>query len=104
DSQNLLATDHGFTVVRSPDEFARVDAATTERLLGLFAPEGRPALDPARPRLADMTRVALDIVSRDPDGFFLLIESEGTDEAAHANAPIDTLLAVLNDLDRAIQV
>jgi alkaline phosphatase len=51
-----------------------------------------------------MTETALAILSRDPDGFFLLVETEGTDEAAHANAPIDQVAAIMADLDQAIRV
>jgi len=63
------------------------------RLLGLFANEemfehrneGPDALyDPAVP-LRDMASKALDVLSRDRDGFFLLLEEEGIDEMAHHN-------------------
>ncbi|NIZ90083.1 alkaline phosphatase [Kineococcus rubinsiae] len=63
------------------------------RLLGLFANEemfehrneGPDALyDPAVP-LRDMASKALDVLSRDRDGFFLLVEEEGVDEMAHHN-------------------
>jgi len=93
-----------YTIVRSPAELAAVDAEQTSALLGLFARSSAPALDPAKPRLARMTETALAILSRDPDGFFLLVETEGSDEASHANEPIDQLVAIMADLDEAIGV
>jgi alkaline phosphatase len=105
DSTDLLPDlPQRYTIVRSPEELAGVDAAETPALLGLFATSNAPALDPAKPRLANMTEAALSILSRDPDGFFLLVETEGSDEAAHANAPIDELAAIMSDLDAAIRV
>jgi alkaline phosphatase len=105
DSQDLLAgLPRPYTIVRSPEELARVDATATPALLGLFASSNAPALDPAKPRLSTMTELALAILSRDPDGFFLLVETEGSDEAAHANASIDELAAIMVDLDNAIHV
>jgi alkaline phosphatase len=69
-------------------------------LLGLFANEEMfehksetvetpPALyDPSVP-LKTMSTKALQLLSRDRDGFFLLIEEEGIDEMAHhANTPL----------------
>jgi alkaline phosphatase len=105
DSQNLLpGLARRYTIARSPAELAAVDRKATPALLGLFAQSNAPALDPAKPRLATMAETALAILSRDPDGFFLLVETEGSDEAAHANAPIDQVAAIMADLDQAIRV
>jgi alkaline phosphatase len=74
------------------------DAAALERargpkLLGLFAneemfehrEEGHGDLyDPVVP-LPDMAAKALDVLSQDRDGFFVLIEEEAIDEMAHEN-------------------
>ncbi len=40
--------------------------------------------DPAVP-LAEMATKALDVLSKDRDGFFVLIEEEAIDEMAHEN-------------------
>jgi alkaline phosphatase len=67
--------------------------ARGSKLLGLFAneemfehrEEGKGDLyDPAVP-LPEMAAKALDVLSRDRDGFFVLIEEEGIDEMAHEN-------------------
>ena len=79
----------GYSYVSDGDALRR--AGLREPLLGLFANEemfehrneGQGDLyEPSVP-LEDMARKALDIVSRDRDGFFLLIEEEGIDEMAH---------------------
>ena len=41
------------------------------------------------PFLSEMTAAALSILERDPDGFFLLVEQEGTDAAGHQPNPSD---------------
>jgi alkaline phosphatase len=105
DSQNLLLRlARDYTIVRSPAELARLDGQHTAALIGLFTVSRSPALDPAKPRLATMTEAALAILSRNRNGFFLLVETEGSDEAAHANAPIGEVVEIMADLDRAIQV
>jgi alkaline phosphatase len=105
DSQNLLpALESRYVVVTRLEELAGLDMKATTALLALFGQSNNPVLDPSRPRLAQMARTALNILSNDPDGFFLLLETEGTDEAAHANAPIEDVLAVMADLDAAIGV
>ena len=72
---------------------AGLAAATSPKLLGLFANEemfehrneGEGAIyEPAVP-LRDMAAKALDTLSQDEDGFFLLVEEEGIDEMAHHN-------------------
>ena len=65
-----------------------MNAAAGDRLLGLFAPIGLPrAWDRPEsvPSLLDMTRKALDVLNRDPDGFFLLIEGSQVDWSAHGH-------------------
>lgn len=41
--------------------------------------------DPQSPTLAEMTTVAIERLSKDPDGFFLLVEEEATDTGGHVN-------------------
>jgi alkaline phosphatase len=60
-------------------------------LLGLFAneemfqqaPEGQGAVYDPPVSLPEMTQKAIDILSQDPEGFFLMVEEEGIDEMAH---------------------
>jgi alkaline phosphatase len=81
---------------------AGLAAAGGERLLGLFS-DGPLHAGPSDPSLAELTRAALTRLSADPDGFLLVVEEEGVDEAAHDNAGA-ALLAALRSLDDAVQV
>jgi alkaline phosphatase len=85
--------------------------ARSGRLLGLFAneemfnqaPEGEgDVYDPVVP-LPEMTRKALDVVSRDRDGFFLFVEEEAIDEMAHENNA-RLMIKAGQQLDRTVQV
>jgi alkaline phosphatase len=61
----------------------------TDKLIGLFAEEGMaPELDrdeTNQPSLAEMTDSALDILKKDKDGFFLMVEGSQIDWAGHDN-------------------
>jgi hypothetical protein len=53
--------------------------------------------------LAEMTGAAVEILSRNPEGFFLMVEESAIDRMAHRNNAPLTLKGVL-ELDRAVQV
>lgn len=81
------------------------------RLLGLFAneemfqqaPEGEGAVYDPPVSLPEMTQKAIDILSQDPDGFFLMVEEEGIDEMAHqGNAEL--VIKAGEQLDEAVKV
>ncbi|MEK6222717.1 MAG: alkaline phosphatase, partial [Chloroflexota bacterium] len=94
DGRNLVeeAIGAGYTFVCSPAELAAVDTSNVSRLLGLFARDG--LVRPHSPSLADMTRIAIEILSRDEDGFFLMVEGGQIDWAGHDNDPEDMLESV----------
>ncbi len=73
-------------VVTTAAALAAVDPASTRHLLGLFA-DSHMAYEAKRgddqPSLAEMTRRAIDILSRDEDGFFLMVEGGRIDHAHH---------------------
>jgi alkaline phosphatase len=90
---------------------AGLAAAEGDRLLGLFANEEMFQMReeglgdeyaPVVP-LADMTAKALDVLSEDDDGFFLLVEEEGVDEMAHHDNGA-RMLQTMRALDDAVQV
>ena len=76
--------------VWNSEQFKRVDAATTDHLLGLFEAshmeyEADRADDRAgEPSLTEMTEKAIQIVSKNPKGYFLHIESGRIDHGHHA--------------------
>lgn len=100
-SPELLQKFAGYEIVRSAEELAR---ATGPRLLGLFHEDHIPYVLDRRgePSLADMTRKALEILSRDPDGFFVMIEGGRIDMACHASdAP--SCVREMVDFDAAVR-
>jgi len=85
DSEDLIAQaiTAGYEHVCTASGLAAVDAASSPRLLGLFADDEMAR--PFSPDLAAMTQRAIDILSRDPQGFFLMVEGGQIDKAAHAH-------------------
>ncbi|MEX2471829.1 MAG: alkaline phosphatase, partial [Gemmatimonadota bacterium] len=89
-----------------PADAAELAAAASGegRLIGLFAADDMPRAGSRTPDLPTMTRVALDRLSRNDEGFFLLVETEGTDSYQHDNDPLASIEAEIVELDRAIAV
>ncbi len=54
------------------------------------------------PTLADMTQAALNVLGRDRDGFWLMVEGGDIDWGAHDNN-MDGIIGAMNDFDRSVQ-
>ncbi len=98
----------GYEYVTTSSELER---AESDKLLGLFANqnlfEAQPpgegdSYDPPV-SLPALTRKALDVLARDPDGFFVMIEEAAVDRMAHKNNARLAIQGVL-ELDRAVAV
>lgn len=103
DNRNLIdefvAKEYVF--VYNGTAFQGVDANETEKLLGLFDNSHmqyeleRIASTEKDPSLANMTEKAIAILSKNPKGFFLMVEGGRIDHASHArslnNTTMDTL-------------
>ena len=85
------AQELGYQYVTDADSLKKAKVGKDGKLLGLFANEemfehhneGPEAIyDPSVP-LPTMAAKALDVLKKDKQGFFLLIEEEGIDEMAH---------------------
>jgi alkaline phosphatase len=67
-----------YQYVESKDDLLNINPAETDFLMGLFGPSDVGYLDEQEilndPSLEDMTRVAIEILSRNPKGFFLFVE------------------------------
>ncbi|WP_299728593.1 alkaline phosphatase [uncultured Endozoicomonas sp.] len=110
DNKNLLETaeNAGYQVALTKTE---LDAAKGDKVLGLFAYSGmadgikhtshKDDLSRTEPTLKEMTAKALDILSQDPDGFFLMVEGGRIDWAGHDN-DAGTMLHELLKFDEAI--
>ncbi|MCR6105476.1 alkaline phosphatase [Salipaludibacillus agaradhaerens] len=88
ETRHLLneAKDEGYEFVENKDELLN---ANSNQILGLFAND---SLEPElhregteQPSLADMTSSAIEALSQDEDGFFLMVEGSQIDWAGHAN-------------------
>ncbi|QGG58810.1 alkaline phosphatase [Paenibacillus sp. B01] len=105
DGNNLLASIKalGYDYVTTP---AALKASKSDKLWGMF---GSKALDydldrdPSKqPSLAEMTSKAIEVLSKDKDGFFLMVEGSKVDWAAHANDPVGVVSDVLA-FDKAVE-
>lgn len=86
--RKAFLTQQGYTLATDADDLR----AAKGKIFGLFAPgemtakverrSGKPCSEPTLPEMADK---ALEILSNDPDGFFLLIEGAQVDKGNHAN-------------------
>lgn len=104
DGRNLLdeAAAAGYTVAASWEETQQA----TLPLLALLDMDSLPYevdRDDDEPSLADLTQLALDRLSGDEAGFFVMIEAARIDHAAHSNDAAGTLHDVLA-YDRALAV
>lgn len=87
-TDETLSGGTGFKKVFSRDELLAASADGGDRLVGIFS-EGQMSYEldrtEAEPHIAEMTRVALERLSRHPDGFVMQVEGGRIDHAAHIN-------------------
>jgi alkaline phosphatase len=112
DSRDLIgeARNKGYTVVANDQEVAALDAAKTEKVLGLFSASGFPSAIDRQPQqktgvptLSQLTAKALDILKKKARGFFLMVEGGQVDWVEHGN-DVASVLHEMLEFDRAIGV
>lgn len=117
DGRNLIeeAKKRGYAVVYTREEMQALDPTKVEKVLGVFAlvhtfsdqnfkdnqRDGKPDYEPQAPTIAEMMSFALTMLKRDPDGFFLVAEEEGTDNFGNANN-VTGWLEAMRRADQAI--
>jgi alkaline phosphatase len=90
-TEEWTSSREGAVYVWNREELESLDLGTTQHLLGLFEPadmkwdDDRPSDPAGEPSLAEMTGVAIDILARDPDGFFLMVEGGRIDHGHHVS-------------------
>ena len=94
DGRNLTqeyVSKFGGKFVWNQAQFDAINPANTNRLLGLFErshmqyEHDRPNDSGKEPSLAQMTDKAIDILKKNPKGFFLMVEAGRIDHGHHAN-------------------
>lgn len=111
-----LFRDAGYTVATTATELKAADGSNSGKILGLFhtgnmdtkldrsfLKTGTVDKFPDQPGLVDMTQTALDQLSKNPDGFFLMVEGASIDKMSH---PMDWDRAVVEtiEFDQAVGV
>ncbi|MDF3904127.1 alkaline phosphatase [Paracoccus sp. AS002] len=104
-----LFKDAGYALATSKDELAAAAGSNAGKLLGLFhtgnmdtwldrnqLKKGTVDKFPDQPGLVEMTKSALDQLSKNPDGFFLMVEGASIDKMSH---PMDWDRAVLETIE-----
>ncbi len=99
DDKDLLsdARKLGYQVLESREQLAE---STSTKLLGLFQMDALTT-NPPEPTLAQMTTKAIDTLSKDPQGFFLMVEGGQIDWQCHANNARGAIKQTL-DFDAAV--
>jgi alkaline phosphatase len=106
--------DAGYALATSKSELQTAAGTNTGKILGLFhtgnmdttldrefLKKGTTGKFPEQPGLVEMTKVALDTLSKNPDGFFLMVEAANVDKMSH---PLDWDRAVVDtiEFDKAV--
>jgi alkaline phosphatase len=103
----------GYTIVTTNDELSAAVEEGTTRLFGIFNSGNMDGwLDrhvytensadfPNQPDLDEMTVAALEVLNRNPNGFYLQVEAGRVDKELH-NLDFDRALAEVIEFDRAI--
>ncbi|MBC3934162.1 alkaline phosphatase [Undibacterium rugosum] len=111
DNRDLIAEmkAKNYTYVSNSSEFNAVDGTKTDKLFGLFTSSHMSYdldRDPAKePSLAEMTSKAMDVLSKNPRGYFLMVEGGRIDHALHettAKKALHDTLAFDNAIKTAI--
>lgn len=103
----------GYAIVADAASLKHAVSSGRDRILGLFAADFKTPemfrVDPSvaypeqEPTLAEMTAAALQVLERDRDGFFLLVEGSQIDKANHDN-DVDYQIAETLAFDEAVRV
>ncbi|MDQ1255121.1 MAG: alkaline phosphatase, partial [Euryarchaeota archaeon] len=98
--------ERGYQYVDNRDKMMNL---TSGKTWGIFASShmasdiNRPYLAPDQPSLEQMTGKAIDLLSQNKNGFFLMVEGSQVDGGDHANDPIYTVTEFLA-FDKAVKV
>lgn len=92
----------GYTYIDNQNELSSLNTASTGKVIGLFAESGMQPAKEGRLPLELMTRKALEILSQDEDGFFLMVEASQVDWESHDNDS-EGVIAEVKDMNNALK-
>jgi len=110
DSRDLIgeAGNKGYAFVANEKELLALDAQKTEKVLGLFSASGFPSAIDRQPQhqtgvptLSQLTAKSLEILKKNPQGFFLMVEGGQIDWVEHGN-DVASVLHEMLEFDQAI--
>lgn len=94
----------GYEYITTPEQMKNTKS---DKIWGMFAGSALAYdidRDPSKePSLAEMTEKAINVLSKDKDGFFLMVEGSKIDWTNHANDPVGSISDVLA-FDKAVKV
>lgn len=102
DLRQVLST-NGYSVLHTRTEMLSFNRS---KVWGLFAPSAlandfdRPSEEPA---LHEMTQKAIELLSKNSKGFFLMVEGSKVDWSSHANDPVGVISEFLA-FDKAVKI
>lgn len=98
--------EEGFDFITTKDQLTSYDG---DKLWGSFADadlkydfDRQSDNDNVQPSLAEMTNKAIEVLNKDEDGFFLMVEGSKVDWAAHANNTVGIVSDILS-FDEAVK-
>ncbi len=104
DKEDLIGVikSKGYDYISTRDELLNINS---KKIWGMFAPDAMDYdidRDNTQPALFEMTQKAIEILSKNNNGFFLMIEGSKIDWASHANDPVGVVSDVLA-FDKAVK-
>ena len=110
DGENLyeVLLSKGYSFVNTRDELLALDR-NTPKAWGIFANGhmvhdiDRQYLAPDEPSIAEMTEKAIELLSKNPKGFFLMVEGSQVDWSSHDNDPVGVVTDYIA-FDQALKV
>ena len=103
DNRNLIdeAITKGYTYVCDVNSLNDINTTNVNKLIGLFSDEGM--IRPFSPSLDVMMQKALNILSKNKNGFFLMVESGQIDWASHDNDAVNAINDTI-DFDKIVKI
>ena len=103
-SQKNTMVSKGYSIVY---DRTAMNAVTSGKIFGLFAEDSmqyeqdrNPVNEPS---IAEMTNKSIELLSQDPDGFFLMVEGGRIDHAAHEKNQVNNALETIA-FDKAVKI